>query len=263
LAPSRNDTKGQRLKSAHPASRSMQVPRVAPGFRAVVDRQVFHVQPALDGVRIPLKEGVQLLGQAGDHGRVSRVVKAVHVFARVGAQVKELIGAVRIAPDELVTAVPDHAHISVFADLDTLPVRQRCIVGEEGREAAAGIVADLAEAGVEVHPGQVEDGLEKVGVVHELNPPLCTKARTRVADQHRYPDGFLDHVQRQGAVALAPDAMVAAVQPVIGGVNDEGVLQQPKRFQLVKDLANAFINLGDGGVILSTGFVGVKAGVEG
>ena len=87
----------------------------------------------------------------------------------------------------------------------------------------------------------VDDGLEQVEVVNTFAAALAFD--NAVPGQYqRHLDGFLDHVQGKRAVAFAPNAVVAAIQSVIGRVHDHRIFIFPDSMKRIDHATDAFVD---------------------
>jgi hypothetical protein len=199
--------------------------------------------PTCEGVRPVSKQA-----RAGEQTGVGGVGGEVGALAGVGAQVKEVVRAVRVAPDQLVVRRADHAQVAVFAADGVAPVGRRRVLGQRA-VAATGVLGGRSGAR-RVHPGPVADGLEAVVVVHATRHHVVGGDFARQAQDQRHLDRDLVHIERAGAVALAPEAVVAERQAVVRCVDDQGAVEPPLIVQPLQEAGGVAVHVGHGGVVV-------------
>ena len=195
-------------------------------------------------------EGVQPRLVIGDYARLP--LKAVDVLGRVGAQVKEIVRAGRIAPDQLPVFIADHAQIAVFAVAGIVPVA--ALAAQHIGIGSASVIA-----GRRIDLRQLANGMKRVVVIDEFAADLRVDAGA--GDDQRRLQRDLVHIQGAGAVAFAEEALVPDGAAVVGRIDDDGVFPLPASFEGADDAGDVVVDLAAGGVIADVAiaqFLGVQ-----
>ena len=194
--------------------------------------------------------------QVGDDRGVGGQRGQVLALLGVLGQVVELGGA-DVALNELEVPVADHAPATVLVVDDDARLRGvGHLPGDEPGHGAGHAQGVLGGA----DPGELAHGLQKgagrgVGR-HAPRLGLAGKVDEE-GDAHR----ALPEVERPGAVALAPHAVVTGGEAVVRHVHDNRVLLRPARAQLVKDGPQGAVDAGQAGRVAAQAGQRVGPGV--
>src|ERR1044072_3145311 len=74
-----------------------------------------------------------------------------------------------------------------------------------------------------------------------------------VPDQ-RHSNGLFVHVERDGAISLAPNAVMSGIPPLVGGKYDERIVAQAELFQAPHNPAHVMIHTAHQRGVRSLGF---------
>ncbi len=101
-------------------------------------------------------------------------------------------------------------------------------------------------------------------MVHKLVPDLSRGESLPRCENERNAYGFLEHVQRPRGVPLAEQTVVTRVQAVVGGIDDERILEFSPSFERVDKSPDRLVYFRHRGVVLGLklspiGFLSVQA----
>ena len=171
------------------------------------------VRVALQVEQLPLR----LLGAAG----------VAFDGERVGVVVDQLVGVGAhpvVRPHVVVRAVHPVAVVHGGA-----PVRGRGALQQRAERAALHVVGNR-------HPRVIEKGLREVDVEDHVGVDGARPHRARVAHDERHAQRLLVHE------ALVVPAVVAEKEPLVGGVDDDGVVGDPLGVEVVQQPPDALVD---------------------